>query len=351
MSKLRARIFGQLCSNNYKSIQNSTLSLPDLVRQKPLRSILMPKNMNSTLNDSKSKKYLQVSFSEIATEECTLAKTEREPSQLLDEALTQIGFPLPTSMDRRLYGYYPPQKRPPSVVNNPKRYNIGAGGLFHCMQLEFDEENGRLKLLGYMSEDEQALIKLSNALDNYIVCFGGFDHDEFNICEGDSMIASVNLFPDTQSTSDFVRCRVAEVIQSTTQIEYRVYLVDYGLEMNVTRLWPDRTSHTGPGFELSGLTLDYMHKITAHGYAEFVAHLEANNFKTLVRIEEKTHDSYKVSFADSVAPAPIEESSLDKVRQLTEKLQLKRDQLSLMAEHATIDLCLDLIDCIDIISQ
>ena len=111
------------------------------------------------------------------------------------------------------------------------------------MQHEYDNE--KLKLFGYMCENEEALINLSQLIGDYIECFGGFDHEEFDIRAGDTMIASVNLFPDSQLMPDFVRCRVLEVMEPKT--EYRVNLVDFGLETTVTRLWPDRKSNTGAG--------------------------------------------------------------------------------------------------------
>ena len=82
------------------------------------------------------------------------------------------------------------------------------------MQHEYNNE--KLLLFGYMCEDEETLINISQLIGDYIECFGGFEDIEFDIRAGDTMIALVNLFPGSQSAPDFVRCRVLEVMESKT---------------------------------------------------------------------------------------------------------------------------------------
>ena len=59
--------------------------------------------------------------------------------------------------------------------------------------------------------------------------------------------------------------------------------------------------------------------------------------------------SFRLPF--NIAPEPIEESDVDKVRQLSQELLTKKTQVPMMADNLVADLCLKLIDCIDIISQ
>ena len=226
--------------------------------------------------------------------------------------------------------------------------------MFHCMQHEY--KNDKLVLFGYMCENEEALINLSDLIGDYIECFGGFDHEEFDIQVGDTMIASVNLFPDSQSMPDFVRCRVLEVMESKT--EYRVNLVDYGLETTVMRLWPDRKSHTGAGFEYCGLILEYKIKITPNDYAWFSKELETHDYKIGIRIEEKLDKAYRICFDGQIVDfeSSIDDSCTEDSSNRESNIEIARKLINLLKKQEAkipernVDLiCDNLTECINIV--
>ena len=213
------------------------------------------------------------------------------------------------------------------------------------MQHEYNNE--KLLLFGYMCEDEETLINISQLIGDYIECFGGFEDIEFDIRAGDTMIALVNLFPGSQSKPDFVRCRVLEVMESKT--EYRVNLVDYGLETTVTRLWPDRQSHSGAGFEYCGLPLEYRTEITPNDYERFSKELETHDYKLGIQIEEKLENTYRIDFDGEIAnfgPFIDEEENHEKARKLIN--QLKTQQVGISKRNIRL-ICENLTECINMI--
>ena len=212
-----------------------------------------------------------------------------------------------------------------------------------------------------MCENQEALISLSQQIGDYIECFGGFNHEEFDIRAGDTMIASVNLFPDSQLMPDFVRCRVLEVMEPKT--EYRVNLVDFGLETTVTRLWPDRKSHTGAGFEYCGMVLEYKAEITPNDYSWFTKELETHDYKLGIQIEEKLEKIYRIGFNGQIAEFESTVNDLctegedylnrksETARKIIEKLKMK-SQLKNQAEIPQSDvelICDNLTECINMI--
>ena len=198
-----------------------------------------------------------------------------------------------------------------------------------------------------MCENEETLINISELIGDYIECFGGFDDIEFDIRTGDTMIALVNLFPGSKSKPDFLRCRVLEVMESKT--EYRVNLVDYGLETTVTRLWPDRQSHSGAGFEYCGLALEYKTKITPDDYETFSKELETHDYKLGIQIKEKLAKSYRIDFDAQIAsfgPFIDEGESLEKARKLINQLKMQQAEIS---KRNIRLICENLTECINMI--
>ena len=198
-----------------------------------------------------------------------------------------------------------------------------------------------------MCENEETLINISELIGDYIECFGGFDDIEFDIRTGDTMIALVNLFPGSKSKPDFLRCRVLEVMESKT--EYRVNLVDYGLETTVTRLWPDRQSHSGAGFEYCGLALEYKIKIIPNAYETFSKELEAHDYKLGIQIKEKLEKSYRIDFDAQIAsfgPFIDEGESHKKARKLIN--QLKMQKAEILKRNIRL-ICENLTECINMI--
>lgn len=117
----------------------------------------------------------------------------------------------------------------------------------------------------------------------------------------------------------------------------------------MTRLWLDRQSHSGAGFEYCGLILEYKTQITPNDYFSFSKEVEAHDYRLGIKIEEKLETVYKIGFSDSMErfKPSIEESEEYKVaHELINQLKKQKTEIS----KCNVNLiCENLTECLNMI--